>query len=72
MLPVDAERTVLRHTLAMGTTGISRLTWPLAWRPMHDACPEDGLDRAESAFAGTAPRSRWSPYARYLRALAAR
>ncbi|MET9322582.1 SRPBCC family protein [Streptomyces sp. NPDC003038] len=70
VLPVDEERTVLRHTLAMRTTGICRLTWPLAWRPMHDACLEDSLDRAEAALTGTAPRARWSPYVRFLHALA--
>ncbi|MEV8536493.1 SRPBCC family protein [Streptomyces sp. NPDC051211] len=72
VLPVDAERTVLRHTLAMTTSGPARITWPLAWRPMHDACLEDSLDRAELACTGTVARpARWSPYVRLLRALAA-
>ncbi|WP_330335514.1 SRPBCC family protein (plasmid) [Streptomyces sp. NBC_00536] len=70
VLPVDAERTVLRHTLAMRTGGLARLTWPLAFRSMHDACLEDGLDRAELACTGTVARpARWSPYVRLLRAL---
>ncbi|WP_326591397.1 SRPBCC family protein [Streptomyces sp. NBC_01294] len=70
VLPVDAERTVLRHTLAMSTSGLARVTWPLAWRPVHDACLEDSLDRAERACTGTvARRARWSPYVRFLLAL---
>ncbi|MFD7028539.1 SRPBCC family protein [Streptomyces sp. NPDC059917] len=70
-LPVDGERTMLRHTLAMGVSGPARLTWPLAYRWMHDACLEDALDRAESARTGTVARpARWSPYVRLLRALA--
>ncbi|MEV7524422.1 SRPBCC family protein [Streptomyces sp. NPDC091371] len=71
VLPVDEERTVLRHTLAMRTSGLARVTWPLAWRPLHDAFLEDSLDRAERACTGTVARpARWSPYVRVLRALA--
>ncbi|MFF4409283.1 SRPBCC family protein [Streptomyces sp. NPDC001262] len=68
VLPLDKERTVLRHTLAMDARGTARLTWPVAWRPLHDACLEDSLDRAELACTGTVKRpARWSPYVRLLR-----
>lgn len=71
VLPVDGQHTVLRHTLAMRTRGPARLSWPLAFRWMHDACLEDSLDRAEAACTGTVSHpSRWSPYVRLLRALA--
>ncbi|APU39046.1 hypothetical protein [Streptomyces sp. TN58] len=70
VLPVDGERTVLRHTLAMTVSGVSRVTWPLAYRAAHDAVLEDSLDRAELACTGTiAHRARWSPYVRFLRGL---
>ncbi|MFF4268143.1 SRPBCC family protein [Streptomyces virginiae] len=70
VLPVDAERTVLRHTLAMRISGLARLTWPLAFRSGHDAVLEDCLDRAELACTGTvAHPARWSPYVRLLRGL---
>ncbi|MEU9102944.1 SRPBCC family protein [Streptomyces xanthophaeus] len=73
VLPVDADRTLLRHTLAMSTSGLARVTWPLVWRPLHDACLEDCLDRAELARTGTVARpARWSPYVRLLRTLAGR
>ncbi|OKJ96815.1 hypothetical protein AMK26_28600 [Streptomyces sp. CB03234] len=73
VLPVGPERTLLHHTLTMSTSGLARVTWPLVWRPMHDACMEDSLDRAELACTGTVARpARWSPYVRFLRALAAR
>ncbi|MFF5970067.1 SRPBCC family protein [Streptomyces sp. NPDC012769] len=71
--PVDAQRTRLHHTLTMTTSGLARVTWPLAWRPLHDSCLEDALDRAESACTGTVARpARWTPYVRLLRRLAAR
>ncbi len=42
---VDAIR--LRHTLQMRVEGLARLSWPLMFRPLHDALVEDALDRAE-------------------------
>ncbi|MGW6951200.1 SRPBCC family protein [Streptomyces xanthophaeus] len=73
VLPVDADRTLLRHTPAMSTNGLPRVTWPLVWRPLHDACLEDSLDRAELARTGAVARpARWSPYVRFLRTLAGR
>ncbi|WP_030773323.1 MULTISPECIES: hypothetical protein [unclassified Streptomyces] len=73
VLPADAERTVLRHTLAMSVSGLSRITWPVGWRPLHDACLEDSLDLAERACTGTiVRRARWSPYVRVLMSLGRR
>jgi len=70
-LAVDEDHTWLRHTLAMRTRGPARLTWPLLWRPLHDALIEDSLDRAESACAGAVahPATR-GRYVRLLRRLA--
>ncbi|TJZ43466.1 SRPBCC family protein [Streptomyces piniterrae] len=69
--PLDEGRTVLRHTLAMRARGAARFTWPLVFRPFHDAVLEDSLDRAEQACTGTVARpSRWSPYVRLLRRFA--
>ncbi|WP_406865025.1 SRPBCC family protein [Streptomyces sp. HUAS MG47] len=64
VLPVDEERTVLRHTLSMRVSGAARLTWPLAYRWLHDALLEDSLDLAERP----ARPARWSPYVRLLMA----
>ncbi|MDH6577310.1 SRPBCC family protein [Kitasatospora sp. MAP5-34] len=69
-LAVDEEHTLLRHTLAMDARGPARLGWPLVWRPLHDACLEDSLDRAELACTGAVARpAHWSPYVRLLRGL---
>jgi len=64
----EDRRTVLRHTLAMHVRGPARLTWPLVFRPLHDALVEDSLDRAEQATTGGIARpTRWSRYVRLLR-----
>jgi hypothetical protein len=64
----------LRHTLEGHSHGRTVLTWPLVFRPLHDALIEDLLDRAEFALTGTLARpARWSPRVRLLRrVLAAR
>ena len=49
--------------------GMARVTWPLIFRPLHDALIEDSLDRAERVVTGQPPRSpaRWSWRVRALR-----
>ncbi|MFI0738184.1 hypothetical protein ACH4PU_08825 [Streptomyces sp. NPDC021100] len=65
---MGGRRTVLRHTLAIRARGSARLTVPLFWRPLHDACLEAALDRAERECAdGPARPARLSPYVRLLR-----
>lgn len=65
--------TELHHVLAIRARGLARLTWPLLWRPLHDALIEDGFDRAERELGGTVTRTaRWSRYVRLLRWLIAK
>lgn len=61
---------LLRHVVVLAPSGEARYTWPLIWRPLHDALMEDALDRAEAAITGTAPPPRaWSWWVRVLRRL---
>lgn len=65
--PVDAERTILRHEVAMQTGWPATVGWPLVFGPLHDALLEDALDCAERSV-GTEPRPRsWSRWVRLLR-----
>ncbi|GHG11048.1 MULTISPECIES: SRPBCC family protein [Amycolatopsis] len=60
----------LTHVLVASLHGWARLTWPLFFRPLHDALLEQLLDRAELAVTGRVERPvRWSPYVRFLRRL---
>jgi len=58
---------ILRNTLLMHAAGAARVTWPLVYRPLHDALIEDSLARA--AEEDPPP---WSRRVRFLRALAGR
>jgi hypothetical protein len=62
----------LRHTLAMQAVGTARVTWPLVFRPLHDALIEDSLDRAALALGEAPVGARWSLTVRILRGLLAR
>jgi hypothetical protein len=61
----------LVHVVEVRLTGTARLSWPLVFRPLHDALIEQALDNAVAA-AGDRPASlRWSAYVRGLRRLLA-
>ncbi|MFC4002939.1 hypothetical protein ACFS2C_09585 [Prauserella oleivorans] len=69
----DGDGSVLRHLIAMRVHGKARLTWPLLYRPLHDALLEDLLDRAEENLTGEVARpARWSLPVRLLRGLRSR
>lgn len=65
--PLGAGETRLRHVIDMRLQGPALLTWPLLFRPLHDALIEDALSLAEVG-TGMPPRLRpWSLYVRVLR-----
>jgi len=73
ILRVAEADTVLRHSLLMQTTGPARLSWPLLYRPLHDALIEDSLDKASRSLGVGVPEPhRWSWRVRCLRAVARR
>ena len=70
--PMEAGVTMLSHHLVMRAVGPARVTWPLFYRPLHDALIEDALDTAEQNL-GTGPDqpAAWGGATRALRSLAA-
>lgn len=69
-------KSVLRHELQMEVRGLSRLTWPLFFRPMHDALIEEAFDKAERELGATEGvpfrRGVWVRSIYWLAALAGR
>jgi hypothetical protein len=69
VLSLSAQSCVLRHTLEMTTRGPAVLSWPIAFRPMHDALLEDSLALAQASL-GQPPRvQKWSAWVRVVRCL---
>jgi hypothetical protein len=58
---------VLRHTLKMNTHGPAILSWPLVYRPMHDALIEDSLTTAQVSLGLSPTVQAWSVWVRILR-----
>jgi hypothetical protein len=59
--------TLLRHELIMRARGPALLTWPLVFRPLHDALIEDALDMAAVALGQVVAPRKWSRRVRVLR-----
>jgi len=69
VIATAADSCVLRHVLELEFSGRAWLSWPLVWRPLHDACIEDALAGAQLAL-GLPPLIRpWSRWVRLLRFL---
>lgn len=58
----------LVHVLDARMSGAARLSWPLVFRPLHNALIEDALDNLERHVTGQLQRAaHWSTYVRTLR-----
>jgi L-amino acid N-acyltransferase YncA len=67
--PAPGGAALLRHDLEMRATGTAWLSWPVVFRPLHNALIEDALDRASAAVGGHSSAPRWSPWVHALRAV---
>jgi hypothetical protein len=65
---VEPQRTQLRHELIMTTSGLALLSWPLVFRPLHDALIEDSFQMALASLSDRrAEHAPWPIYVRVLR-----
>jgi len=67
ILENEDGRTGLRQTLKMQTHGLAVLSWPLMYRPLHDALIEDSLTCAEVRLGLEPKNSPWSAWVKILR-----
>lgn len=58
---------VLQHTLEMNTKGFARISWPLIYRPLHDALVEDALATAQLNLQQPPEIYSWSLWVKCLR-----
>lgn len=61
------ESVILKHTLRMSARGLAMLSWPLVFRPMHDALIEDSLTTAQVSLGLSPTVKPWSAWVRILR-----
>ncbi len=67
ILPTGAGGAILRHTIDMRIQGMALLSWPLVFRPLHDALLEDALALAQAALGAVPQVCPWSPWVKFLR-----
>lgn len=67
VLSDPADGTILRHTVDMRTSGPALLSWPVLFRPLHDALMEDALARAQASLGQDPTVVKWPAWVRLLR-----
>lgn len=71
--PAGEDRWRLTHRIEMKVGWPATISWPLAFRPMHDALMEDALDKVATALDSSAYEGRpWSAWVKFIRKQAAR
>lgn len=70
---LSPERSLLEHELRMRARGWALMTWPLFFRPLHDALLEEAFDKAARQL-GMPPHDpfRRGPWVRLLRGVSMR
>ena len=63
----EMDKTEIKHTIKINTTGIGILTWALAVRWLHNALIEDAFDKVENQFSENHKRTAWSFWVKFLR-----
>lgn len=58
---------LLSHTLKMKVTGPALLSWPLIFRPLHEALVEDSLTKAQRSLGERVAAKGWSLRVKTLR-----
>lgn len=69
ILDATAQHCVLEHRIEMKASLRAALLWRLVIRPLHDACVEDVLSKAQASLGNEPLAVPWSPYVRFLRRL---
>jgi hypothetical protein len=65
--------TTVIHAIEMKISGSALVSWPLIFRPLHDALLEDSLDKIEAHLSGEPWKRRsWSGWVMLLRRLLAK
>jgi len=72
VVSLTTQRCVLRHTLEMLARGPARVSWPVFYRPLHDALLEDSLAQAQASLGQTPSIRKWSLWVRFLRWVASK
>lgn len=72
VVSITEQRCVLRHAIEMLAHGPAVVSWPVFYRPLHDALLEDSLALAQASLGETPLIRKWSLWVRFLRWIASK
>ena len=61
----EEAKTEITHTINMSVSSSAILTWPIIFRPLHDALIEDSFDKIQNLSEPES--SKWSLWVKFLR-----
>lgn len=64
---LTSNKTEVKHTINMKTTGVGTLIWIIAIRWLHDALLEDAFDKIENQLGGERKKTEWNLWVKSLR-----
>lgn len=67
IIEIEPNKSQMRHTIDMSTSGWATVKWTLAIRWLHDAYIEDAFDKVENYFFLDKKKSEWSIWVKFLR-----
>lgn len=67
LIPLSPNKTELKHTIDMTTSGTATIGWTFVIRWLHHALMEDLFDKIENQFNDNNKRTAWNLWVRFLR-----
>jgi hypothetical protein len=67
VIQISSDSCKLQHLLELNPKGLARLTWPLIYRPLHDALIEDALATGQLNLQINPEIKQWSLWVKCLR-----
>lgn len=64
---LDHNKTEIKHTIEMETSGTGTAIWLFAVRWLHDALLEDSFDKVENHFLTEKKKTEWNIWVKILR-----
>jgi len=64
---LDKEKSEIKHTIDMNTTGKGTFIWIFAIRSLHNALIEEGFDKIENNFSDNQRSTEWNMWVKFLR-----
>ena len=66
---ISNQKTEIKHTIDINTSGKAILSWIFVIRPLHNALIEDAFDKLENRYTANPKSTEWNVWVKFLRKL---